>query len=55
MITYPNRYSTLPLIMDAIKAGIPAYPKKIDTNKWIVEYDPKDMLLKDDNDYISNR
>ena len=51
MLTYPNRYSTLPVVMDAYSAGIPAYPKKIDKNLWIVEYDPKDMLLKGELEY----
>ena len=53
MIIYPNRYSTIPIIMDARSAGIPAYPKKTDKNEWIVEYDPKDMLLKGELEYES--
>ncbi len=54
MIIFPNRYSTLPLVLDAINAGIPAYPKKTDKNEWIVEYDPQDILEKGEMDDTTN-
>ena len=42
---FKNRYSAIQLAIDANKAGIPAYPVKLDKNEWIVEYNANDMLL----------